>query len=142
MIVGIKRVTGARVKNTVEMQRGVELKVALDGTVLTGAPVSIGPKVKYKTSGKDEMSFTGSTDFVFAFRLRKVRVKKNELELDDYRKGTLLGDQVDEVPLSETFSVLGLEDRDVSAKDFGLKDQELVMDGVEKVQVAASKSSI
>jgi hypothetical protein len=142
MIVGIKRVTGANVKSTVERERGGELDIALDGTVLTGAPVSVGPKVKYKTRKKDEMSFEGSTDFVFAFRLRKVRVnKKDEVGQDDYRKGTLLEDQVDEVPVSETFTMLGLEDRDASAEDFGLEEHEYVMDGEEKVRVAASESS-
>jgi len=43
MIVGIKTATGANSKSTVERERGGELDVALGGTVLTGAPVSVGP---------------------------------------------------------------------------------------------------
>ncbi|KAI9642071.1 hypothetical protein NHQ30_009942 [Ciborinia camelliae] len=84
------------------------------------------------------MPFKGATDFVSAFRLRKIGGNKNEeVEQDDYGKETLLGGQIDKIAVSETFTVLGLEGVDASAKEFGL-DDEVVMDGEDKVRVATS----
>lgn len=139
LIVGIKKVSGAKISSTLVRERGGELAVALDGTLVTGVPVSLGPEMRYGTSKEDGMSFEGSTDFVFAFRLRKVRVnKKNEVKQDDYQKGTLLDGQVAKVPIVETFTVIGLEDRDASPEDFGLEKQDSVMDDEEQVRVAVS----
>ncbi|KAM3079858.1 hypothetical protein ACMFMF_003279 [Clarireedia jacksonii] len=44
MIVGVKRVTGARVKSIAMGQKGGGLDIALDSTVLGGAPLSINLK--------------------------------------------------------------------------------------------------
>lgn len=139
MIVGIKKVYGARIASVVDGRRGGVLKVALHGMALTSAPISIGPQGKYESIGTNTMSFEGSTDFVFAFRLRKVRIREEKVEQDDYNKGALLSEQVDTVFIPEAFTVLGLENADACAKDFGL-DDEIVTDGQEKSRVATQKS--
>lgn len=145
MIVGIKKVTGVMMKAITGKEGGTTLDITLDGAVVVGAPVSAGPRANYKSTKSDGLSFEKSTDFVFAFRLRRVKISKNgKVEQGNYSKGALLGDEIDEAPaVSETFTVLGLEDQDASAENFGLeaeeREQEVVMDGEERVQVTGLK---
>lgn len=143
IIVGIKRVTGASVTSVVRTEYVGQLDVGMDAT-LTGTPASFGPRASLRIGHQDGMSFEDSSDIVFAFRLRKVRVnKKGEVKQYEYNRGSLLGYQVDvPPPASETFSVLDLEDRDASAEDFGLEHEEVVvMDDKEKVRVSLSDSA-
>lgn len=89
MITGIKTVAGAKAKRSVHSTRAGEIKVGHDGT-FTGAPVYFGPEMVLSRKDKEVAAFHGSSDFVFAFRVRKITVKRGqEISSDDYTKGAL-----------------------------------------------------
>jgi len=96
IITGIKIVHGAQ--GTTTTSRGVKGVVGaqVDGTLLSGGivPVGGGPEISHGRTSKSAISWEGSTDFVFAFKVSEVRVSqagtvKGERE---YTKGALLED--------------------------------------------------
>jgi len=77
MVTSVKVAKGASVKTMVTKSRGGEVGVAVDGTWAGGAPVSVGPSVGRGWGGSEGGSFEdASSDFVFAFGLHRVVVKK------------------------------------------------------------------
>jgi hypothetical protein len=101
IITGIKVVSGAQGATT--SSRAVEVVVGaqVDGTVLSGgmAPVGGGPEVRHGKETKNVVSWEGSTDFVFAFKVSEVRVSKSgEVKRErDYTKGALYEDRPEKV---------------------------------------------
>jgi hypothetical protein len=97
IITGVKVVSGAQGATT--SSRAVEGVVGaqVDGTVLSGgmAPVGGGPEVRGGKVTKNALSWEGSTDFVFAFKVSEVRVSKSgEVRRErDYTKGALYEDR-------------------------------------------------
>lgn len=87
MIVGIKTVRGAAIKKSAARSVDVQVEGEVDGTSFTGVPFSFGPKIGLGSSCSDSSSFQSSSDFVFAFRLRKVRVTPREVVQKDYNRG-------------------------------------------------------
>ena len=73
--------------------------VQADGTILSGGivPVGGGPGVRRRKETKNAVSWKGSTDFVFAFKVSEVRVSKlGELKCErDYTKGALFEDRAE-----------------------------------------------
>ncbi|KAF2025167.1 hypothetical protein EK21DRAFT_117095 [Setomelanomma holmii] len=100
IITGVKVVSGA--KGATTKSRGTEgmLGVQADGTILSGGmvPVGGGPELSRGRETKAAVSWEGSTDFVLAYKLSEVRVRKSgELKQErDYLKGALLGDAPNE----------------------------------------------
>lgn len=89
MITGIKAVSGARAKTIHSSGKGGKLGATVDG-LLTGAPVSVGPELEVERTDKTVNAFEGSSDFVFAFRVRRIMVDKNgEMKQKDFTKGAL-----------------------------------------------------
>ncbi|KAG6356101.1 hypothetical protein INS49_015486 [Diaporthe citri] len=92
VIVGVKTVSGAAVKRAHSGNAGGSLDISIDATV-AGSPVpaSIGPSVVSSSEDNESVSFEGSDDFVFAFRVQKLRVKRREenVRQEDYAKGAL-----------------------------------------------------
>lgn len=128
MITGIKTVTGAKVKRTMHTSRSGEMKVGLDG-ILTGAPVSLGPEVTLNKQDGESHSFEGSSDFVFAFRMKQIVVHKRQVvSSDDYVRGALYDvyDSTTEEMQDEFVSFLRVEDYRGAQAEHG---SELVMDG-------------
>ncbi|ROV88892.1 hypothetical protein VSDG_08920 [Cytospora chrysosperma] len=70
MITALKIVRGAKAE--IKHERSIEgqLGATLDGTS-SGVPLSGGPGIGGKRNDRDITSFEGSSDFVFAYRLRK-----------------------------------------------------------------------
>jgi len=97
IITGVKIVSGAQGATT--SSRAVEGVVGaqVDGTVLSGGmvPVGGGPEVRRGKETKNAVSWEGSTDFVFAFKVSEVRVgKSGEVKRErDYTKGALYGNE-------------------------------------------------
>jgi hypothetical protein len=52
--------------------QGVDLKVGFKGT-RAGLPLKVGPKHKFTSKQSQNISFEGSTDYVFTYRLIKIR---------------------------------------------------------------------
>jgi hypothetical protein len=120
MITALKVVRGARAKSALSRSLGAELKVGLDGT-WTGAPAKFGPEVRVEWNDEESGSFDGSSDFVFAFRLRKVVVHRSgETTHVEYTKGAMHGADGRPAGLQGLpFVVEGLAGEDASAQEFG-----------------------
>lgn len=92
VIVGVKTVSGAAVKRAHSGNIGGSLDISIDAAV-AGSPVptSIGPSVVSSLGSHESVSFEGSDDFVFAFRVQKLRVKRSEEDIrqEDYTKGAM-----------------------------------------------------
>lgn len=92
VIVGLKTVSGATVKRAHSRNVGGSLDISID-TAVAGSPVpaSVGPSVASSSGRNEAVSFEGSDDFVFAFRVQKLRVKRHEEEVrqEDYAKGAM-----------------------------------------------------
>jgi hypothetical protein len=74
MITGIKIARGAKCVSFARQEGGVEAKAGFDGTAAMTIPARGGPKVNVGSSGSEESWFGGSSDFVFAYRLRRIVV--------------------------------------------------------------------
>lgn len=76
-------------------------------------PVGGGPEIELKNKRKEGTSWEGSSDFVFAFRVRKVRVEKKTGTVkydDDKTDGAMLGDEIKKVDVPElSFAEVNLE---------------------------------
>ncbi|RFN51774.1 hypothetical protein FIE12Z_3977 [Fusarium flagelliforme] len=93
IITGVKVVTGAEVNTSKSGTIGGDITVEVDGTVWTGGSVPIGggSGIEGKTAKSQGTKWEGSGDFVFAFRVSKVVVKKSgEVNEEEYRKGAIL----------------------------------------------------
>lgn len=94
VIVGVKTVSGAAVKRTHSRNIGGSLDISIDAAV-AGSPVpaSVGPSVVSSSGSNESVSFEGSDDFVFAFRVQKLRVKRREVDVrqENYVKGAMFG---------------------------------------------------
>lgn len=109
-------VTGVKVARVASFARkktrgfGAEGEVMLDATILTGAPFQAGPTGSIEKEKKEEETFKDCSDFVFAYRLRKIFVQWRSKQLDskEVTGGELVGLD-DEVSSDEDESD---EDRD------------------------------
>lgn len=137
IIVGVKTVSEAAVKRSRSRAVAGSLGVSVDAA-LAGSPVptSVGPSVETSLGTNESVSFGGSDDFVFAFRVQKLRLKRkeDEVRLEDHMKGAMFGygDNGDE---SQGVVELGghLDASDVTG--VGFSDGIMVNDEDEEVQV-------
>lgn len=77
--------TGSESKET---KGGVKVSASVSGTLVGGPPVEIGPNVKIGRGEKREVGWgAGSTDFVYAYRVKEVRysVTKGKLVSKDIK---------------------------------------------------------
>ncbi|KAK4144817.1 uncharacterized protein C8A04DRAFT_27544 [Dichotomopilus funicola] len=75
MVTAVKVVRGAQVEVGRVREGGVEFKVGVDATML-GAPVTLGPEVNVVRGREESAAFDAAGEFVFAFRLRKIVVRR------------------------------------------------------------------
>lgn len=74
MITGLKIASGASAVVKATKERGLNLHIGFDGTSL-GIPLSAGPYSNIARKTEEQESFGNADDFVFAFRLRQIKVK-------------------------------------------------------------------
>lgn len=121
IITGLKTVTGAKAKSYKSRAVGGNLGVEVDGTVWSGGgvPVSVGPVAEGNMERKDGVSWEGSSDFVFAFRVRKVFVEKpGKLRSDeDYKSGAMF-ERERATNVDPQLSILAVEDPDAEQEGF------------------------
>jgi len=129
-------VSGAVVKSTLKEETSTDFKLTVDATG-AGAPVSVGPDMEVSSPKENINEFRGSSDFVFAFRLRKILVsKKGDIEDDDETEGTVLGAEGGH--FDEAVDVFGLEAHDVSASELNIGEESFASEeGEEEVRVSA-----
>jgi hypothetical protein len=92
MVTGVKIARGAEVVRKRVRGAGGEGNASIDATAMTGVPVSTGPKTSIAWRNVDSESFSGSSDFVFAYRLRKISIEANTgqvTENNDFVRGAL-----------------------------------------------------
>ncbi|KAL2150976.1 hypothetical protein VTH82DRAFT_6074 [Thermothelomyces myriococcoides] len=126
VIVGVKTVSGARVKRMRAGVVRVQAEVAVD-PALVGAPapvpVTVGPMVGIGREKGENMSFEGSDDFVFAYRVQKVWLRGGHggvVRCEDYNKGAMLGLE-DDGNESKGFSK-GIDPGDVILRELTSED--------------------
>ena len=88
MITGVKIARGADVEQARSKEAGTHLKVGVDGTT-AGSPVAAGPEVTISSSKTETTSSQGSSDFVFAYRLREIYYSKGKVKHREHNKGAL-----------------------------------------------------
>ncbi|KAH4302975.1 hypothetical protein HBH64_055430 [Parastagonospora nodorum] len=108
-------------------EHNMTLKLGVDGTAL-GAPISAGPKVETNSKRELAIGSKGSDDFVFAYRVREIKIKNSgKIVQRVIRRGALFeGDQspedYEEYLKSEeqqaVAEVVGLSEEDVIGEDF------------------------
>ncbi|KAI1658709.1 hypothetical protein F4813DRAFT_388475 [Daldinia decipiens] len=122
IITGIKTVTGAKAKSFKSRGIGGSLSTEVDGTVWSGGalPISSGPTTEVNHGRNTDMSWEGSSDFVFAFRVRKVLVEKKTGVVskdEDYKRGAML-ERVHGILEVPVLSILVEMDPDVGQEGF------------------------
>ncbi|KAF2872787.1 hypothetical protein BDV95DRAFT_398418 [Massariosphaeria phaeospora] len=92
VITGLKIVRGGKIKSSKDRARGGTLSVGLDGTALA-APVEVGPEFELQKGKGESVEWGSSDDFVFAYRLSRIKVKRRtgEMKEEEYVKGALYG---------------------------------------------------
>lgn len=127
IITGLKTVTGAKAKSHKSRAIGGNLGFEVDGTIWSGGtvPVGGGPEIEGRAKKKERTTWEGSSDFVLAFRVRKVSVKRSTgavTEEEDYQKGAMLGIEPEKIDVPE-LSIAAEEDPE--AEDEGCEKEEL-----------------
>jgi len=93
IITGIKTVSGAEAATTTSRTVDGVIGAQVDGTISSGGvvPVGGGPEIRRGHAQKSAVSWEGSTDFVFAFKVSEVTVRKSgDVKRErDYTKGAL-----------------------------------------------------
>jgi hypothetical protein len=133
IITGLKAVRGTRAKTLSTRSAGTGFKAEADGLLLSG-PVSVGPTVSGDRTGSQSMAWESGSDVVFAFRVRKVLVKKKTGGVksdEDYIKGAMLGKEDESGTGELEFEVVVYDDEvDVIGEGLGyeelLDEEELV----------------
>lgn len=116
MITGLKIARGVTAETSQGAEYGIEGKLGVDGTS-AGVPVGAGPNGKWVSKTRETITFTGSSDFVWTYRLIMIRSLKNEgFTEKDYNKGALYdldrGEEKDSVPkdLRGSWEISALDD--------------------------------
>lgn len=127
MITGIKIARGAEVALAKSKGAGAHMRVGVDGTP-AGTPVAARPEITISSKDSEKTSYGGSSDFVFAYRLRKIFYEKGQVRDDEYNKGALYGlgdrkaDETEANPPLSTLEVIGLAKVDASARGPGSQE--------------------
>lgn len=134
VVVGTKAVSGTNVKQILKKESSTDFKVNADLTQ-TGKPVSLCPEFVIANNNNDTIGFKSSSDFVFAFRIRKIVVTR-EFNVEDQgdEEGGALGEYDDEM---EKVEVKGLEESDSRATKVMGGIEEMVEDDEIQVLVTA-----
>ncbi|KXH32903.1 hypothetical protein CSIM01_07530 [Colletotrichum simmondsii] len=89
IITGLKIGQGAQVETEYSVEKGMNLKL---GFAHPGVPLEGGPECGVRRRKVEGLSFEGSTDFVIAFRVRKIIYKKGVLLDKAHNRGATMMD--------------------------------------------------
>lgn len=118
IITGLKIARGGAQARSGQAQRvGAGLGAEVDATVFSGVPITTGPEIRAARRSGKGASWEGGSDFVFAFRVRKVLVGRGDAvkKEGDYTKGAMLGYET-------SLGKVELELRVLSEEDGGVED--------------------
>lgn len=133
IITGLKIVTGASVKTNKRTAStnavGIELAIPVDEGIL---PWATKPEISSKREAKDKMSWEDHSDFIFAYRVSKVWVKKGSILEEDYAKGAMF-EREEKTMVNIVLEIAKVEEADPAEEGF-LKEE--IIDGDEKIIIA------
>lgn len=133
IITGLKTATGAAVKTNKRSasasKAGIEVEIPGSGGVL---PWGTQPEISTKQEAKDKMSWEDHSDFVFAYRVSKVWVKKGSIQEQDFTKGAMF-EREEKTVINVALEIAKVEEADPAEEGF-LKEE--IIDGDEKIIIA------
>lgn len=136
MITGLKIAYGATKAMEMMKKRGMHAQISVD--VPTVGALSLGPKVDVSSSATEKLG-AAKSDFVFGFKLRRLRYKKGVVTDESFDQGALYGlgqadegDQEAEILDVEDFEIESVEDSPVEEFRTESKD---VKDGEEEIRI-------
>jgi hypothetical protein len=90
MVTGLKIARGGRINTREAIAQGMTLGLSLDGIALA-APIEVGPQMEIRTKKTESTSWEGSDDFIFGYRLSKMKLRKKteEVKVSEHIKGAL-----------------------------------------------------
>lgn len=92
LVTGLKIVNGAQITYSLIEETGRTGKLGVDLTVAGAPGVQVGPTGRWSKKRDDETSLERAADFVFAFRVMKVSLKRKEqIQIEEYNEGAFLG---------------------------------------------------
>ncbi|KAK1755456.1 hypothetical protein QBC47DRAFT_189674 [Echria macrotheca] len=94
IVTGLKIARGAQMRTAGARANAVVAGINVDGTAVAGVPLGGGFKVSPGWGSDETGGFGGSDDFVFAFRVKKLRVSKDGAVLSQshYTRGAMYED--------------------------------------------------
>lgn len=131
MITGVKVAHGAASTVRYARNKGFNLRFGADFSAL-GVPVGSGPEFSRNSATSVEQSQGGAEPFVFAFRLRRIKItRKGDILHGQYDKGTFLSSDRNDnnEPREVELLVDGLEDDDADGSEFQLDSMDAVDEG-------------
>lgn len=137
MVTGVMVASGASGVINSMRERGVYAHVGVDGTILSSgmAPIAAGPEGSFNWGKEKQSSFEDADDFVFAFRLRQVKVRKSgEISHKPRTDGALFSKEEDRKIIMESerrrqevgVEIDGLDDEDATGLDFRMEEWDAV----------------
>ncbi|KAF7517072.1 hypothetical protein G7054_g13927 [Neopestalotiopsis clavispora] len=97
LITGIKTARGASVRTDQKTSRSTRIELKADATTV-GANVEMGPEANWDLGKKSDISYGGSTDYIFAYQLMRIMPKKkgSTFKTNKFVHGALYEKQEDE----------------------------------------------
>lgn len=120
LITGIKIARGSKVTSEKNTERSAQAEIKVDATGL-GVPVEVGPEAAWESKKKSGISFAGSTDYIFAYQLMRIKPKRKGAgsKNESYVRGAVFDKEESgnaaEVALRDVYDVL--EETDVGFFD-------------------------
>ncbi|KAE9978967.1 hypothetical protein EG328_001175 [Venturia inaequalis] len=152
MITGIQVAIGARQESSRTSGGDGTMSLGIDGTAEGFPGASIGPSIAVEGSAGEQSSFQGSTDFVYAYRVKEVKYRKNKFVMKDKNKGQTYSKEEDDAlekqrqadqEKQETggeIKVVGLSKDEVDVK--GLQAEAAIDSDGEKVEAVFVKRGV
>ncbi|KAF2815768.1 uncharacterized protein BDZ99DRAFT_514413 [Mytilinidion resinicola] len=135
MITGVMIASGASGVSKVIQDQGFYTHAGVDATLFSGVPLGAGPEYECHRTARTEAEFGDVDDFVFAFRLRQIKVKKTgEVKHAQYNKDALFDlerfkDKYEKTAKDDglvEMEIEGFAESDATGDDFGLDGEEVI----------------
>lgn len=111
LVTGLKIAREASLESSLNKKFGGKVEF---GFSHPGVPTEAGPRLGVSNSRSEGESFDGSTDFILAIRVKKIRYREEKLVTEEYNEGATMMDDVtrqrQSIILEDTSDEIGLRD--------------------------------
>lgn len=126
MVTGVKIARGASVTRLKTHSSSVGVQAGLS-TDPSWVPCNVGLESEMSKHDSQSLSFEKSSDFVFAFRLRKITYdKKKPAKSESYNTGAMLGADDEMTSTEPQAEILDVSESDVNAEDVNFANKETI----------------